>query len=92
MNTDKVYIVILLVIGIIVLSNLAMFAMVRGSRNMKFDWFKNSGNSFSQPFKKTDDELGELHQRVGELENSDNDSPEIPKGDSANKDEQGFSR
>ena len=67
MNTDKVYIVILLVLGIVVLSNLAMFAMVRGSRGMKFDWFKNSGNTFSQPFKKEDDELGELRQRVGEL-------------------------
>ena len=86
MNTDKVYIVILLVIGIVVLSNLAMFAMVRGSRSMKFDWFKNTGNTLSQPFKKADDDLGELRQKVGELENSDNDSPEI------NKDEQGFSR
>lgn len=67
MNTDNVYIVILLVLGIVVLSNLAMFAMVRGSRGMKFDWFKNTGNTFSQPFKKEDDELGELRQRVGEL-------------------------
>ena len=71
MNTDKVFIVILLVLGIVVLSNLAMFAMVRGSRGMKFDWFKNTGNTFNQPFKKTDDELGELHQRVGELENEE---------------------
>ncbi len=67
MNTDKVYIVILLVIGIVVLSNLVMFAMVRGSKSMKFDWFKNTGNTLNQPFKKTDDELGELRQRVGEL-------------------------
>ena len=52
MNTDKVYLVILLVIGIIIFSNFAMFAMVRGSKHMKFDWFKNNGNSFSQPFKK----------------------------------------
>jgi len=64
---DKVAFVILLAIGIVVLSNLAMFAMVRGSRGMKFDWFKNTDNTFSQPFKKTDDELGELRRRVGEL-------------------------
>ena len=38
MNTDNVSIVILLVIGIVVLSNLAMFAFVRGSKNMKIDW------------------------------------------------------
>ena len=66
MNTDKVYVVILLVIGIVVLSNLAMFAMVRGSRGMKFDWFKTS-NTFIQPFKKANGELGELRQKVGEL-------------------------
>ena len=86
MNTDNVWIVVLLVLGIVVLSNLVMFAMVRGSRSMKFDWFKNTGNTLGQPFKKEDDELGELRQRVGDLENSDNDSPEI------NKDEQRFSQ
>ncbi len=64
---DKVALVIFLVIGIVVLSNLAMFAMVRGWRGMKFDWFKNTDNTFSLPFKKTDDELGELRRRVGEL-------------------------
>jgi hypothetical protein len=65
MNTDKVYLVILLVIGIVVLSNLAMFAMVRGSRSM--DWFKNIRGSMDQPFKAEDDSLDELRQRVGEL-------------------------
>ena len=67
MNTDNVGIVILLVLGIVVLSNLATFAMVRGSKGMKFDWFKNTGDTFSQPFKKEDGDLGELRQRVGEL-------------------------
>ena len=67
MNTDKVYIVILLVLGIVVLSNLFMFALARGSRGMKFDWFKNTGDTLSQPFKKTNDELDELRQRVGKL-------------------------
>jgi hypothetical protein len=71
MNSDKVLIVVLLVIGIVVLSNLAMFAMVRGSRGMKFDWFKNIRGSVSQPFKSEDDSLDELRQRVGELEKSD---------------------
>jgi len=67
MNTDNVYIVVLLVLGIVVLSNLFMFALARGSRGMKFDWFKNTGDTLSQPFKKTDDELSELRQRVGKL-------------------------
>lgn len=64
MNKDNVYLVILLVIGIVLLSNLAMFALVRGSKNIKFDWFKNSGNTFTQPFKKEGEELGELRKRV----------------------------
>ena len=67
MNTDNVYIVILLVIGIVILSNLAMFAMVRGSRSTHFDWFKNIGGSVNQPFKAEDNSLDELRQRVGEL-------------------------
>jgi hypothetical protein len=67
MNTDNVWIVVLLVLGIVVLANLFMFAMVRGSRSMKFDWFKNTGDTLGQPFKKGNDKLGELRQRVGEL-------------------------
>jgi len=67
MNTDNVYIVILLVLGIVVFANLFMFALVRGSKGMKFDWFKDTGNTLSQPFKKANDELDELRQRVGKL-------------------------
>ena len=71
MNTDNVGVVILLVIGIVVLANLAMFAMVRGSRGMNFDWFKNIRGSIDQPFKSEDDSLDELRKRVGELSRQD---------------------
>jgi len=71
MNTDNVWIVVLLVLGIVLLSNLAMFALVRGSRGMNFDWFKNTRGSINQPFKVEDDSLNELRQKVGELKNSD---------------------
>lgn len=71
MNTDNVGIVILLVIGIVVLANLAMFAMVRSSRGMNFDWFKNIRGSIDQPFKSEDDSLDELRKRVGELSRQD---------------------
>jgi hypothetical protein len=71
MNTDNVLLVVLLVIGIVVLANLAMFAMVRGTRGVNFDWFKNMRGSIDQPFKREDDSLDELHRRVGELQNSD---------------------
>ena len=71
MNTDNVVIVVLLVLGIVILSNLAMFALVRGSRGMNFDWFKNMRGSINQPFKAEDDSLNELRRKVGELKNSD---------------------
>ena len=67
MHTDNVTLVVLLVIGIVVLSNLAMFAMVRGSRGMNFDWFKNMRGTLNQPFKTEDDSLDELRQKVGDL-------------------------
>lgn len=67
MNPDNVWIVVLLVIGIVVLSNLVMFAMVRRSRGVNFDWFKNMRGSVNHPFKSEDDSLDELRKRVGEL-------------------------
>lgn len=73
MNTDNVALVIFLVIGIVVLANLAMFAMVRGSRGLKFDWFKNMRGSIDQPFKTEDDSLSELRRRVDEISEKDND-------------------
>ena len=67
MNTDNVTLVILLVVGIVVASNLAMFAMVRGSRGIKFDWFKNIRTGGDQPFRDEKLPLEELHRRVEEL-------------------------
>jgi len=70
MNTDNGGIVVFLVLGIVVLSNLAMFAMVRSSRGMSFDWFKNMRGSINEPFKTEDDSLNELRKKVNELNDS----------------------
>ena len=67
MNPDRIYLVILLVLGIVLLSNLAMFAMVRGSRNLKSDWFKHVRSSFGRSFKSEDPSLEELHRRVEQM-------------------------
>jgi len=67
MNTDNVLLVILLAIGIVVLSNLVMLALVRNSRNVNIGWLKKSGNVFLQPFKESDNEIEELRKRVEEL-------------------------
>lgn len=67
MNTDNVLLVILLVLGIVILSNLAMFAMVRGSHTVKFDWLKHIRTGFNQPLKAEDRSLEELHRRVEQI-------------------------
>lgn len=70
MNTDNVYLVILLVIGIVVLANLAMFALVRGWRGSDPDWFKRMRGSVDRPFK-NDESLDELRKRVEELKKTE---------------------
>jgi hypothetical protein len=67
MNTDNVTLVILLVLGIVFLSNLAMFVMVRGSRTVKFDWLKNIRTDLNRPLKSNDKSLEELRRRVEQI-------------------------
>jgi hypothetical protein len=71
MNTDNVLLVILLVLGIVILSNLAMFAVVRGSRDIKFDWLKQLRTGVDQPFRDEKLPLEELRQRVEELDTNE---------------------
>ena len=75
MNTDNVTIVILLVLGIVIFSNLAMFAFVRGSKGFKFDWLKNA-RGFTQSLSAGDDSLTELRQRVDSLEKGEEEAEE----------------
>jgi len=69
MNTDNVWIVALLLILILVGSNFAMFALVRG-------WVPRKGKKgvgehlqgFTQSLKQEDAQLSELNQRVKQLQ------------------------
>ncbi len=45
----NIYLVVLLIIAIIVLSNLLMFTAVRGSKGTKFDWLNNTKGDLSNP-------------------------------------------
>ena len=72
----NIYLVVLLILAIIIFSNLAMFAAVRGSRGAKFNWLNTTKAGLSKPFQKEDDELSELHQRVKKLENHSDEQPE----------------
>ena len=66
----NIYLIVLLILAIIIFSNLLMFAAARGSRGMKFDWLNTTKNGLSQPFKKEDEQLNELRQRVTDLSES----------------------
>ncbi|MBT3313723.1 MAG: hypothetical protein HN390_03825 [Anaerolineae bacterium] len=72
----NIYLVVLLIIAIIVLSNALMFAMVRGSRGMKFDWMNNTKKDLGKSFQNENSELNELRQRVKELEKKSEEEPE----------------
>ena len=63
----NIYLVVLLILAIVLFSNLAMFAAVRGSKGTKFNWLNTTKDGLSQPFKKEDEQLNELRQRVEEL-------------------------
>jgi hypothetical protein len=76
MNTDNVGLVIVLVLGIVILSNLVMFVMVRGSRIVKFDWLKHIREDLNKPLKSTDRSLEELRQRVQQIKEDEDDAPD----------------
>lgn len=72
----NIYLVILLIIAIVVFSNLIMFAAVRRSGGVKFNWLNTTKESLSQPFQHENSELNELRQRVKELEKQSEEEPE----------------
>ncbi len=73
MHPEKVWIVIVLLVVILVFSNLAMFALVRGWAPRKGE--KGFLQGFTQPWKAQDEQLKELSQRVKELNAGDENDP-----------------
>lgn len=74
----NIYIVVLLIVAIVLLSNLAMLGMVRGSRGAKFDWLNTTKEGISKPFQKEDDQLSELRQQVEKLSQANQETNEAP--------------
>jgi hypothetical protein len=74
MHTEKVWIVIVLLVVILGVSNLAMFALVRGWSPRKGE--KGLGQQvqdFTKPWKAQDEQLKELSQRVKELKSDEDE-------------------
>ena len=81
-NPDNIYLVICILGAILIGSNLLMYAVVRGSRGMNFDWFKEFGRTASQPWSKEDDGLKELSKQADKIrsEKKGDENPEEKSG------------
>lgn len=66
-NPDNIYLVLCILGAILIGSNLLMYGIVRGSRGMNFDWFKEFGRTARQPWSKEDDGLTELARQADKL-------------------------
>ena len=66
-NPDNIYLVICILGAILIGSNLLMYAVVRGSRGMNFDWFKEFGKTARQPWSREDDGLKELSKQADKI-------------------------
>jgi hypothetical protein len=75
METDKAWIVLIIVIGIILGANGLTFLIAHGSRNMRFDWLIKA-SQMKGGRSKEDADWDELSKRVKDLK-----SKETPKGD-----------
>ena len=66
MDTN-LYIIALIALIVLILANLLTFLTLRKSRHTRFDWLGATKSTLKEPFKKEEDQLDELHQRVKEL-------------------------
>jgi hypothetical protein len=69
-QAERLLLVILILAGIMIGSNLLTVGLLRGLRGMKSDWLKGWNKSFSVPTRKNEhgeDNYEELSRRVQEL-------------------------
>ncbi len=67
MHPEKIWIVLIILAAVLLGANLLMIAAARGMRGFKGDIFKNFGDA-TNPWKKEDEGLRELNQRVRDLQ------------------------
>jgi hypothetical protein len=75
-HPDRIYLVLCILGAILIGSNLLMYGLVRSSRGMRFDWFKDFGKNARQPWSKEDEKLKDLAKqaekfRAGQEEEDD---------------------
>jgi len=76
MHPEKIWIVLVILAAVLLGANLLMLGAARGLRGYKGDVFKNFGDA-ARPWKKEDEGLKELSERVRLLK-SDQDESQKP--------------
>ena len=66
MHSERIWIVLVILAAVLIGANLLMLAMARGMRGFKGNMFKYFGDA-THPWKKEDEGLRELSQRVRDL-------------------------
>ncbi len=66
-----IYLIAIIAIVVVILANLIAFLGLRGMRGTKINWLSITRDSIKQPFKKEDNQLSALRQRVEELSESE---------------------
>ena len=77
MHPEKIWIVLVILAVVLIGANLLMLSMARGLRGHKGDLFKNFGDA-TRPWKKEDEGLRELSQRVRDLKSHQEDDQNKP--------------
>jgi hypothetical protein len=66
-HPENIYLVLCILGVILIGSNLVMYGIVRGSKGMSFDWFKDLGRTARQPWSKEDQSLDELAKQAEKI-------------------------
>jgi len=67
MESDRAIFAALVLLGVIVGANLAMYALVRAVTGSKSNWIGTLQKSLRRPLQKKDNDMDELRKRVEEL-------------------------
>ncbi len=77
-NPDNIYLVLCILAVILIGSNVLMYAVVRGSRGMNFDWFRHFGKNTRQPWAREDEGLKELAKHADKIRSEQSPKDEDP--------------
>lgn len=67
----NVYLVALIFLGVLIIPNLLAYLVARGAKPTNSKFWSGVEATLRQPFRKEDQALNELHQRVQDLEHED---------------------